>query len=234
MGAYDKLKQEAYEANMEIPRQDLAIFTWGNASAFDWDREVCAIKPSGVAYDELSPEHMVVLKLDGTAAEGAMRPSSDTATHLVMYRYFGRESGIRGICHTHSPYAVSWAQAKKPVPIFGTTHADHYYKQIPVTEELTDEAIQGDYEIETGNVIVDALKSADPKELEMILVAGHGPFTWGSDAKKAVYNSRVLEEIALMAMNTLIINPEASQLKQSLRDKHYQRKHGKNAYYGQN
>ena len=230
MGTYTELKRAAYEANMEIPKQDLAIYTFGNVSAFDPGKGVYAIKPSGVPYEELTAEHMVVVDLENTVVEGTLRPSSDTKTHTVLYKNF---SGIGGICHTHSPYAVGWAQACTPVPIFGTTHADHLTSDIPVTAVMSDEAIAGDYEEETGNQILEAFEELDPKEVEMVLVACHGPFSWGKDAMKAVYNSRVLEELAKMAMFTLTVKPEAPRLKQTLRDKHYYRKHGKNAYYGQ-
>jgi L-ribulose-5-phosphate 4-epimerase len=226
------LKEEAWEANMEIPRQHLAIYTFGNASAIDRSDGVVAIKPSGVPYDQLTPADMVLVSLNNELVEGKMRPSSDTKTHTLLYRHF---KNIGGICHTHSTYAVAWAQAIRAIPIFGTTHADHLTQEVPVTAVMTDEMIQRDYEEETGNQIVDLFKKAsyNPDETEMVLVACHGPFTWGKTAAKAVYNSAVLEELAKMAYMTLQINPLSEPLKQSLIDKHYFRKHGKDAYYGQ-
>ncbi|WP_020610877.1 L-ribulose-5-phosphate 4-epimerase AraD [Sediminispirochaeta bajacaliforniensis] len=230
MGHFSTIKEEAYLANMEISKQKLAIYTFGNASSFDPDLGVYAIKPSGVPYDELSPEKMVVVDLENNIVEGELRPSSDTKTHTILYRHF---EGIGGICHTHSAYAVAWAQAKRAIPIFGTTHADHLTVEVPVTEVMNDEAITRDYETETGKQILSTFESINYKEVEMVLVACHGPFSWGKDAMKAVYNSAVLEELAKMATLTLQINPAAEELKQTIRDKHYYRKHGKNAYYGQ-
>jgi len=232
MTKYTELKREAYEANMEIPEQNLAIYTFGNVSAFDADSGVFAIKPSGVPYDRLTPEKMVVINMeDNTVVEGNLKPSSDTKTHSVLYRVFKE---IRGICHTHSPYAVAWAQALKPVPILGTTHADHLVTDIPVTDVLEDEAVKKDYEEETGNQIVKCFNNLNYKEIEMVLVACHGPFSWGNNALKAVYNSKVLEEIAKIALYTIMINPHVPVLKKSLKEKHYFRKHGAGAYYGQN
>ncbi len=215
---------------MEIPRQQLAIYTFGNVSAIDRAKGVFAIKPSGVDYDKLTPEMMVIVDLEGNVVEGTMRPSSDTPTHVVLYNAF---ESIGGITHTHSPYGVAWAQAQLPIPIFGTTHADHLTVPVPCTAVMTDEAIEGNYETETGYQILEAFKGLDPKEVEMVLVACHGPFTWGKDAAKSVYNSKVLEELAKMAYLTREIRRDTPELKQTLRDKHYQRKHGKNAYYGQ-
>jgi L-ribulose-5-phosphate 4-epimerase len=230
MNSYKELQREAYEANMQIPEQKLAIYTFGNVSAFDASRGVMAIKPSGVSYDELRPESMVVVDLDRQIVSGTLRPSSDTATHIELYRHFEK---IGGICHTHSPYAVSWAQACREIVIYGTTHADHLTVNVPVTEIMSDEAIQHDYEVETGKQIVKCFRTHNYHETEMVLVACHGPFTWGKDAAKAVYNSRVLEEIAKMALFTEQINAKSVQLKQTLIEKHYLRKHGKDAYYGQ-
>jgi L-ribulose-5-phosphate 4-epimerase len=227
---YTELKREAYEANMEIPRQGLAIYTFGNVSAFDASRGVFAIKPSGVPYETLEVDSMVVVDLDGRVIEGAGRPSSDTKTHAVLYRAFG---DIGGICHSHSMYAVAWAQACCEIPVFGTTHADHLAEPIPVTAPMNDEAIERDYEVETGVQIVERLRGMDHHEVEMIVVACHGPFTWGKTAHQAVYNSRVLEEIAQMAYLTRAINPVAAPIKDSLIRKHYLRKHGAKAYYGQ-
>ncbi|MBN2001223.1 L-ribulose-5-phosphate 4-epimerase [candidate division KSB1 bacterium] len=230
MSHYKELKEIAFEANMELPRRGVVIFTFGNVSAFDHKKGVFAIKPSGVAYDQLTANDMVIVDLDYKVVEGQLRPSSDTKTHAVLYRHFSK---IGGICHTHSPYAVAWAQAQKPVPIFGTTHADHLAADIPCTQVMSDEMIRGDYEEETGRQIIQAFKHLSHEEIEMALVACHGPFTWGKDALKAVYNAVVLEELAKMAMWTLQINPRTPRLKKSLVDKHYWRKHGKNAYYGQ-
>lgn len=229
---YQSLKEQAYEANMEIPRQKLAIYTFGNVSAIDRAAGVVAIKPSGVPYSDLKPQDMVLVDLDNKVLEGTKRPSSDTKTHTLLYRHF---SGIGGVCHTHSTYAVAWAQALKAIPNFGTTHADHLTAAVPVTDVMTDEMILGDYEHETGNQILDIFKKENlsPEAVEMVLVACHGPFTWGKDAAKAVYNAAVLEELAKMAYLTLQINPLAMPIKQTLVDKHYFRKHGEHAYYGQ-
>jgi L-ribulose-5-phosphate 4-epimerase len=230
MSSYKELKDQAWECNMELPRRNLVVYTFGNVSALDRAKGVFAIKPSGVPYEELKPEQMVVVDLDCRVVEGNLRYSSDTKTHAVLYRNF---SDIGGVVHTHSPYCVAWAQAMKPVPIFGTTHADHLPVAIPCTEVMDDEKIKGDYEEETGNMIRETFKNLPYKEVEMVLVACHGPFTWGTTASKAVYNSAVAEELAKMALWTISINPQTPQLKQSIIKKHYERKHGKNAYYGQ-
>lgn len=232
MGKFQYLKEAAYEANMDIPRQKLAIHTFGNVSAIDRAAGVLAIKPSGVPYSELKPEDMVLVDLDNKVVEGSKRPSSDTKTHTLLYRHF---ENIGGVCHTHSTYAVAWAQALRPIPNFGTTHADHLTAAVPVTEVMRDDMILGDYEHETGNQILQTFQKQylSPEEVEMVLVACHGPFTWGKDAAKAVYNAAVLEELAKMAYLTLQINPLATPIKQTLIDKHYFRKHGANAYYGQ-
>lgn len=232
MSKYKYLKEAVYEANMEIPKEELAIVTFGNVSGIDRDGGVIAIKPSGVPYHKLKVDDIVIVDLENQLVEGNMRPSSDTKTHTLLYRFFPT---IGGVCHTHSTYAVAWAQAMKAIPNMGTTHADHLTSSIPVTEVMTDEMIQGDYEHETGNQILDLFKreNLSPEEVEMVLVACHGPFTWGKDPAKAVYNSIVLEEIAKMAFLTLQINPNTPVIKQSLIDKHYFRKHGKDAYYGQ-
>lgn len=224
------LREQVWEANMNLSRSDLIIHTFGNVSGFDPDRGIFAIKPSGVLYEELRPDDMVIVDLNGKVMDGKLRPSSDTKTHSVLYRHF---PDIGGICHTHSPYATSWAQATKAIPILGTTHADHLPLDIPCTEVMTDSMIQGDYETETGNQILQTFQKLSYKEVEMVLVAYHGPFTWGSSPNLAVYNSVILEEIARMAFLTLTINPKVDRLKQSLIDKHYFRKHGKNSYYGQ-
>jgi len=226
---YEQLKQECFDANLELPKLDLVIYNFGNVSAVDREHGVFAIKPSGVPYDELKADDMVIVCLEtGKVVEGTMRPSSDTNTHLVLYRNYPT---IGGVCHTHSTYAVGWAQAARPVPIYGTTHADHLATDIPCTEFMTDEAIQRDYETETGNQIVNC--NLNPSEIEMVLVAGHGPFTWGKNAAKAVYNAKVLEELCKMALITEQANPQAKRLKDTLIAKHYFRKHGANAYYGQ-
>ncbi len=230
MSKYKDLKEHAWECNMQIPKLGLAIYTFGNVSAIDRSKGVFAIKPSGVPYDRLKPRDMVIVDLDSNVVEGPLRPSSDTKTHAVLYRSFPE---IGGVAHTHSTYAVAWAQAMKPIPIFGTTHADHLVEAVPCTEVMSDEMIKGDYEEQTGQQIINAFKNRDSREVEMVLVACHGPFTWGSTAEKAVYNSAVLEELAKMAYMTLTINPKAPELKKTLIEKHYQRKHGKNSYYGQ-
>ena len=232
MSKYKYLKELVYEANMEIPKEELAIVTFGNVSGIDRAAGVIAIKPSGVPYHKLRVDDIVVLDMDNALVEGTMRPSSDTKTHTLLYKNF---PSIGGVCHTHSTYAVAWAQAMMAIPNLGTTHADHLTTSVPVTDVMSDEMIANDYELETGNQILDIFKKEglNPEEIEMVLVACHGPFTWGKDPAKAVYNSVVLEEIARMAFLTLSINPAASTIKQSLIDKHYFRKHGKNAYYGQ-
>jgi L-ribulose-5-phosphate 4-epimerase len=230
MGSFDSLKQAAFEANMGLFKNGLVVATFGNVSAFDAHRGVFAIKPSGVPYDNLRQEDMVAVDLENKVVEGALRPSSDTKTHAVLYRNF---HGIGGVCHTHSSYASSWAQAKKPIPILGTTHADHLTQDIPCTDVMSDEMILGDYETETGNQIVQRFRNLSYKEIEMTLVACHGPFTWGATAQKALYNSIMVEELARMAYLTLRIDPAVLPLKPTLIDKHYQRKHGAKAYYGQ-
>jgi len=232
VSGFESLKQQSYEANMEVPNRHLAIYTFGNVSVLDRDRGVFAIKPSGVSYDILKPEHMVVVDLECKVVEGSLRPSSDTRTHAVLYRAF---AGIGGVVHTHSPHAVGWAQALTSIPIFGTTHADHTVRDIPCTPPMSDDRIMGDYEEETGNQIVSlfSAEGLDPAQTEMVLVGSHGPFTWGKSAEKAVYNAVVLEELAKMALITRIVNPGAAPLKESLKQKHHERKHGKDAYYGQ-
>lgn len=229
-GPYRQIREEAFESNRQIPELGLAIYTFGNVSAFDPNRGVFAIKPSGVAYKDLTPGSMVVVDLDGKVVDGNLRPSSDTATHGQLYKAF---EGIRGVAHTHSVHAVAWAQAVRPIPIYGTTHADHLASEIPCTPVMDDGKIKGDYEIETGNQILEVFQHISHKAVEMVLVACHGPFTWGKTPEKAIYNSAVLEEIARMALLTERLNPGTRQLKQSLIDKHYQRKNGAAAYYGQ-
>ncbi len=230
MSKYRELKQRAWEANQEIPKQGLAIYTFGNVSAFDADRGVIAIKPSGVPYDKLTVDDLVVVDLEGQIVEGKLRPSSDTKTHLVLYRNW---EGIGGVVHTHSKYATGWAQARQPIPIYGTTHADHLAEDVPCTEVMTDAAVERDYELETGNQILECFKGRNPLHTPMVLVAGHAPFTWGATPEKAVYNAAVLEELAHMAFVTKTVAPDAPRLPDSLINKHFERKHGKNAYYGQ-
>lgn len=232
MKYYKTLREEAYEANMEIKRRNLTIYTWGNSSAFDPDKGIFAIKPSGVDYDILKPELMVLIDLDGNIIDSNMKPSSDTKTHQILYRKF---SGLRGITHTHSVYAVAWAQACKSVPIYGTTHADCVTDEIPCTEFINCEAVTKNYELETGNIIVETFKkrNLNPIQHNMILVAGHGPFTWGSTAAQSVHNSVILEEICKMALLTLVVNPTAKPLPEHIIRKHWERKHGQDSYYGQ-
>lgn len=229
---FNTLKEECYEANMQLPKLGLVLFTFGNVSAVDREKGVFAIKPSGVPYEALRPDDIVICDYEARVVEGSMRPSSDTKTHALLYKTW---TDIGGIVHTHSTYAVAWAQAGQDIPIFGTTHADHTHQDIPCAPVLTDEMIAGDYEHETGHQIFDcfAEKGLSHQEVEMVLLQNHGPFTWGKNAEKAVYNSAVLEEIARMAYLTLQINAATPRLKDTLRMKHYERKHGKNAYYGQ-
>jgi len=232
MGKYDVLKEKCYSCNMQLPELGLVLFTFGNVSAADPGAGVFSIKPSGVPYEKLKVEDMVVLDYDNNIIEGDLRPSSDTKTHALLYKTW---KNIKGITHTHSTYAVAWAQAQRDIPILGTTHADHLDIDIPCAPVMSDEMIQGDYEHETGNQILNLFKERDIDyaEVEMVLIANHGPFTWGSSPEKAVYNGAVLEELAKMAYLTLQINSEAPPLKNALTQKHYERKHGKNAYYGQ-
>lgn len=232
MSVYKTLKEECFEANMQLPKLGLVLFTFGNVSAVDRKTGVFAIKPSGVLYEQLKAEDIVIVDFDAHVVEGKMRPSSDTKTHALLYKTW---NDIGGITHTHSTYAVAWAQAGKDIPIYGTTHADHTHQDIPCAPVLSDEMVMGDYEYETGNQIIDLFKSKDLShlEIEMVLLQNHGPFTWGKDAAKSVYNAAVLEEIAKMANLTLQINPNTPKLKESLRMKHFERKHGKDAYYGQ-
>jgi len=230
--SYEHLQQEAFEANMLLPELKLVWFTFGNVSAADHSRGVFAIKPSGVLYEDLHPRDMVVVDFDGKVLDHKLRPSSDTLTHACLYRQW---SSISGICHTHSSFATSWAQALRDIPIYGTTHADHTTHDIPCASPMDDERIKSDYEVETGYQILKGLedRGLDPLEMQMILVGSHAPFTWGATAKKAVYNSAVLEEIAKMAFYTEHISPIARPLKDALIQKHYERKHGPNSYYGQ-
>jgi L-ribulose-5-phosphate 4-epimerase len=228
--SYGELKEESWRANMEIPRRGLAIYTFGNVSAFDAKKAVFAIKPSGVAYDDLTADDMVIVDLDSKVVEGKLRPSSDTKTHAALYRAW---KGIGGIVHTHSTYATAWAQAGMPIPLFGTTHADHLAEDVPCTAIMTPEAVERDYEAETGKQVIDCFATRDPGQTPMVIVAGHGPFTWGKTAEKAVYHAVVLEELAKMAFITRTLNPQAARLPDHIVRKHFERKHGKHAYYGQ-
>ena len=232
MSSYQDIKEQAYEANMQLPKLGLVLFTFGNVSAADRAKGVFAIKPSGVPYEDLSPEKMVIVDFDGNTVEGTLRPSSDTKTHAVLYKHW---EDIGGVVHTHSTYGTAWAQAQKAIPIFGTTHADHLTVDIPCAPPMDDAMIKGNYEYETGFQIMNHFQSLglSYKEVEMILVGNHAPFTWGKTAEKAVYNSAVLEAVAQMALLTQQINPRAPKLKDSLIEKHFERKHGAGAYYGQ-
>ncbi len=226
----EELKDAVLEANLELPKRNLVIYTWGNVSGVDRDKGMIVIKPSGVPYKGMKREHLVVVDFNGKVVEGTSKPSVDTKTHLVLYQAF---TNIGGIVHTHSPWATMWAQACRPISCFGTTHADYFYGEIPCTEKLTREQIKNDYEKETGNVIVEKFKTLNPDYMPGVLVASHGPFTWGKDPYSAVHNSAVLEEIAKMAWGTLSLAPKASPISSYLLEKHFFRKHGPNAYFGQ-
>ena len=225
----ERLKQEVLEANLDLVRRNLVILTWGNVSAIDRETGLVVIKPSGVEYDNMKVEDMVVVDLDGNVVEGALRPSSDTPTHLAIYRHFPK---VGGVVHTHSTYATAWAQAGVPIPNIGTTHADTFHRDIPCTEEMNREQITTAYEAATGDVIADAFADKDPMHTPAVLVKHHGPFTWGKSADEAVYNAVVLEEVARMASITVALNPKV-EMNSDLIEKHYERKHGANAYYGQ-
>ena len=227
-----KLKKLVCDANLLLPKYGLVTFTWGNVSAIDREKGLVVIKPSGVEYDVMKPEHMVVVDLEGNRVEGDLNPSSDTPTHLELYRRFG---GLGGIVHTHSRFATSFAQAERELPCLGTTHADYFYGSVPLTRMLTPEEIQEDYELNTGRVIVETFETMnlDPMATPAVLVRKHGPFAWGKDAHECVHNAIVLEEVAAMASVTVTVKPDATPVDQHLLDKHYFRKHGKNAYYGQ-
>ncbi len=229
---YKDLKQECYEANMQLNALNLVVYTFGNVSAVDRENGVFAIKPSGVPYEDLKPEDIVIVDFDNNIIEGTMRPSSDTKTHAYLYKNW---PNIGGVAHTHATYSVAWAQSQLDIPIFGTTHADHLTADIPCAPPMADSLIEGNYEHNTGIQILDCFKEKNLsyEEVEMILIGNHGPFAWGKNAAKAVYNSKVLEVVAEMAYLTLQINPNAPRLKDSLIKKHYNRKHGKDSYYGQ-
>ncbi len=228
----EELKRLVYEANMELPRRGLVTYTWGNVSGIDREKGLFVIKPSGVDYDELRTEHLVVLDLEGNQVEGDLNPSSDTKTHLVLYNAF---PALGGIVHTHSPHAVAWAQAGRDIPAYGTTHADYFYGPVPCARDLTAQEINEGYEANTGHVIVETFREreVDPVHVPAVICRSHGPFTWGKDAAQAVYHAVVLEEVAKMALFTEIINPKAAPAPQRVQDKHFMRKHGPNAYYGQ-
>ena len=225
-----ELKERVFKANLDLVKQGLVIFTWGNVSGIDRERGLVVIKPSGVSYDEMKAEDMVVVDLTtGQVVEGELNPSSDTPTHLALYRAF---PNIGGVVHTHSTYATAWAQAGLDIPNIGTTHADYFYKDIPCTQDMTAEQIEGDYELETGNVIVERFEGINPDHTPGVLVKNHGPFSWGTTPDKAVYNAKVMEQCAKMAYIAKMLNPEL-EMNPLLIEKHYMRKHGPNAYYGQ-
>lgn len=226
----EELKQKVYEANMELPKRGLITYTWGNVSGIDREKGLFVIKPSGVSYEQLSADDMVVMDLDGNKVEGIYQPSSDTATHLELYSAFP-EAG--GIVHTHSPAATAWAQAGRAVPCYGTTHADYFYGEIPCARALTKEEIETAYEKNTGKVIIETFQNKNPMHVPGVLCKNHGPFTWGKNADEAVHNAVVLEEIAKMNFMTEILNSKVDEAPQCIQDKHFMRKHGPNAYYGQ-
>jgi L-ribulose-5-phosphate 4-epimerase len=225
-----KLRENVVKANQDLVREGVVKFTFGNVSGIDRAEGLVAIKPSGVPYEELTAATIVVTDLDGRVVDSNLRPSSDLPTHLELYKAF---PNIGGVAHTHSEYATSWAQARRPIPCLGTTHGDYFYGSVPVTDDMTPEEIAGEYEKETGTVIVRAFRTIDPDQVPVVLVAGHGPFAWGKDADDAVHNAAALEYIARMATHTFVVNPEAHPLGRELHDKHFFRKHGAGAYYGQ-
>ncbi len=225
----EELKEEVCKANLDLVKHGLVIFTWGNVSGIDRRQGLVVIKPSGVSYDHMKPSDMVVLNLDGKVVEGKLNPSSDAPTHIVLYRHF---PNIGGVVHTHSEWATSWAQAGKGIPAIGTTHADYFYGEIPCTRKMTAEEIRGEYEFETGNVIIERFNELDPDRIPGVLVNNHAPFAWGKNADDAVHNAVVLEEVAKMTFRSFQLNP-ATSMGQILLDKHFLRKHGKDAYYGQ-
>lgn len=224
------LREEVLEANLELVRRGLVLYTFGNVSGIDRREGLVAIKPSGVPYEELTPAQIVISDLEATIVDGSLRPSSDLPTHVELYKSFPH---IGGVAHTHSEFATSWAQAEKPIPCFGTTHADYFHGSVPVTERLTSSQIAGDYELETGKAICRTVAGLDPDSIPAVLVAGHAPFCWGSNAGAASHNAVVLEYVARMAYHTMLINAESRPLARELHDKHFLRKHGSNAYYGQ-
>ena len=228
----EELRKAVWEANMELPRRNLVTYTWGNVSGIDREKGLIVIKPSGVEYEDLTPEKLVIVDLDNNIVEGDLNPSSDTKTHVELYRAFPT---LGGIVHTHSPHAVAWAQAGRDIPCYGTTHADYFYGPVPCARSLTAEEVEEDYERNTGKVIIETFteRGLDPKAVPGVICRNHGPFTWGKDAAQAVYHAVVLEEVAKMAMYTVTIDPNTPSAPQHVQDKHYMRKHGPNAYYGQ-
>lgn len=232
MTSYQDIREDAYNANMQLPALGLVLFTFGNVSVADHNKSVFAIKPSGVPYNELSPEKMVIVDFDGKTVEGELRPSSDTQTHAVLYKHWP-EAG--SIVHTHSTYATAWSQTLRDIPVYGTTHADHLTVDVPCAPPMDDHLIEGDYEYQTGFQIINEMnkRGYSYQEVEMMLVGNHAPFTWGASSKKAVYNSAVLEALASMAFITESVNPGVQRMKESLIRKHYLRKHGEGSYYGQ-
>lgn len=225
-----RLREEVLEANLELVRKGLVLYTFGNASGISREDRLVVIKPSGVPYEHMKPEHLVITDLDGKTVEGKLRPSSDLPTHIALYEAFPQ---IGGVAHSHSEYATSWAQSRKPIPCFGTTHADYFHGPVPVTADMSQREIADDYEKNTGDAIVRCFRDLDPEAIPAVLVANHGPFAWGKDAAEATHHAVILEAIARMAYFTLGINPAAAQAGKNLHDKHYLRKHGKTAYYGQ-
>jgi L-ribulose-5-phosphate 4-epimerase len=230
MKSLELLREEVLEANLELVRRGLVLYTFGNASGISRDEGLVVIKPSGVPYEKMKPEHLVVSDLQGKVVEGNLRPSSDLPTHVALYKAF---SHIGGVVHTHSEYATAWAQARREIPCFGTTHADYFHGAVPVTEPMAAEEIEGEYELNTGAAIVQAFRGKDPRALPGVLVANHGPFVWGPDATTAAHNAAVLESLARMALFTTTLNHEAQPISSALHDRHYLRKHGNDAYYGQ-
>ncbi len=228
----EELKKTVWEANLLLPKHGLVTFTWGNVSGIDRDKGLVVIKPSGVEYDEMRPEDMVVMDLDGNRVEGRYKPSSDTPTHIAFYKAFPH---IGGVVHTHSRWATSFAQAGRGIPAYGTTQGDYFYGEIPCTRKMTPAEIAGEYELETGNVVIETFRDRhiDPDQVPAVLVHSHGPFAWGTDPMNAVHNAVVLEEVAFMAFHALALTPDLPPMQQELLDKHYLRKHGPGAYYGQ-
>ena len=224
------IREQVLEANLELVRRGLVLYTFGNASGILRDEGLIVIKPSGVPYEKMKPEHLVVTDLDGKLLEGNLRPSSDLPTHVVLYKHFGN---IGGVVHTHSEYATAWAQARREIPCFGTTHADYFHGPVPVTDPMPEQEIAGEYEWNTGEAILRTFRERDPDSIPGVLVANHGPFAWGRDAAAAAHNAVVLESIARMAFFTATLNQQASPISRALHDRHFLRKHGRNAYYGQ-
>lgn len=226
----EDLKRAVLEANLELPKRNLVIYTWGNVSGIDREKGIIAIKPSGVEYDNMTVDDIVLLDMTGRVIEGRLKPSSDTPTHVALYNAFPE---LGGICHTHSPYATIWAQAGMGIPPLGTTHGDYFYGEIPCTRDMTEEEIRTDYEANTGAVIIETFKNINPVDIPAVLVKNHGPFTWGKTPAEAVHNAAVLEQVAMMAIYSRLINPDVGPMPKRLLDKHYLRKHGPGAYYGQ-